>query len=384
MVDSVKTSGFLGQFNYELLFNEKIKFVTGPNGYGKTTFLSVVDSFFHEDWKKIASVVFDSFKICFSDIAFTFKQSCTEKEDEDDIEENDEKSYNVVLTISSNDALCLEIVFEKNDEGKITRKLKEYKTENYKKRLKLFINTNKCFYIPESRLYMNKVDLKRQIPSLVRFSESLSKILVSTKYTIQRVLVSEKNLITPSAVNEKDVSMNANDKAFWAKLKKYKFVQEDEKECCAEQMMTLKEKVGDVLDRLDLFQEIIRKCEFTNKTMEISTLIEGSGFIFRLKDVKNQVLDFASLSSGEKHILTILYSLLFDVEKGSLVLIDEPEMSFHMSWQVSFYDNLLKIAELRKLQCFVATHQPQIFGLDFEKSIDLYELSCGNLYAQEC
>ncbi len=381
MLDSVKTKGFLGQFDYELLFNEQIKFVTGPNGYGKTTFLNIVDLFFREDWKKIASVVFDCFEISFSDVIFTFKQSCTEKEDAEEI---DEKSYKVTLTISSNDDLCLKIEFEKNDEGEITRKIKEYKTENYKKRLKLFINTNKCFYIPDSRLYMNKVDLKRQIPSLVRFSESLSKTLVSMKYTIQHVLVSEINSITSGVVNEKEVSINANDEAFWAKLKRYKFIQEDEKICCAEQMMTLKEKVGDFLERLDLFQEIIQKCEFTNKTMEISTLIEGNGFLFRLNDAKKQVLDFTSLSSGEKHILTILYSLLFDVEKGSLVLIDEPEMSFHMSWQVSFYDNLLKIAELRKLQCIVATHQPQMFGLDFEKSIDLYELSCGNLYAQEC
>ncbi len=381
MLDSVKTKGFLGQFDYELLFNEQIKFVTGPNGYGKTTFLNIVDLFFREDWKKIASVVFDCFEISFSDVVFTFKQSCTEKEDAEEI---DEKSYKVTLTISSNDDLCLKIEFEKNDEGEITRKIKEYKTENYKKRLKLFININKCFYIPDSRLYMNKVDLKRQIPSLVRFSESLSKTLVSMKYTIQHVLVSEINSITSGVVNEKEVSINANDEAFWAKLKSYKFIQEDEKICCAEQMMTLKEKVGDFLERLDLFQEIIQKCEFTNKTMEISTLIEGNGFLFRLNDAKKQVLDFTSLSSGEKHILTILYSLLFDVEKGSLVLIDEPEMSFHMSWQVSFYDNLLKIAELRKLQCIVATHQPQMFGLDFEKSIDLYELSCGNLYAQEC
>ena len=40
---------------------------------------------------------------------------------------------------------------------------------------------------------------------------------------------------------------------------------------------------------------------------------------------------------AKKHEIVIMYGLLFGVRKGSIVLIDEPEISLHVAWQLHFY-----------------------------------------------
>jgi len=69
-----------------------------------------------------------------------------------------------------------------------------------------------------------------------------------------------------------------------------------------------------------------------------------------------------ALSSGEQHELVLLYDLLFKVEPNTLVLIDEPELSLHISWQKGFMDDLLKIIQVAKFDVLMATHSPYIVG----------------------
>ena len=68
----------------------------------------------------------------------------------------------------------------------------------------------------------------------------------------------------------------------------------------------------------------------------------------------------AELSSGEQHELVLIYGLLFIVEEGSIILIDEPELSLHVTWQKNFITDIQKIQELKKLRVVIATHSPQI------------------------
>lgn len=73
-------------------------------------------------------------------------------------------------------------------------------------------------------------------------------------------------------------------------------------------------------------------------------------------------LDLTQLSSGEQHELVLLHELLFDVLPGSLVLIDEPELSLHVSWQATMLADLLDIARLVGVDFVLATHSPYIIG----------------------
>jgi energy-coupling factor transporter ATP-binding protein EcfA2 len=69
------------------------------------------------------------------------------------------------------------------------------------------------------------------------------------------------------------------------------------------------------------------------------------------------------LSSGEKQIVFRGGFLLKDkgVHNGSIVLIDEPEISLHPKWQLDildFYKNVINSEVNAKSQLFVATHSP--------------------------
>ena len=81
----------------------------------------------------------------------------------------------------------------------------------------------------------------------------------------------------------------------------------------------------------------------------------------RVIDIGNdQPIPLSELSSGEQHELVLIYELLFSVKEGSIILIDEPELSLHVSWQIRFIEDLEKILKLRRLKVLIATHSPQI------------------------
>ncbi len=77
------------------------------------------------------------------------------------------------------------------------------------------------------------------------------------------------------------------------------------------------------------------------------------------------------LSSGEKQILIIFYLLLFKAKNGSLVIIDEPEISLHVAWQQSLGKTFSDIARLRGLHIIVATHSPQVIHDKWDMSVEL-------------
>ena len=78
-----------------------------------------------------------------------------------------------------------------------------------------------------------------------------------------------------------------------------------------------------------------------------------------------------SLSSGEQHELVLHYDLLFRVPANTIVLIDEPELSLHVTWQKRFLPDLLSIVELRGFDALVATHSPYIVGDKTELMVGL-------------
>ncbi|NLU74434.1 AAA family ATPase [Streptomyces sp. HNM0575] len=113
---------------------------------------------------------------------------------------------------------------------------------------------------------------------------------------------------------------------------------------------------SDILDKVSLLQEIV-STRFLFKRLEIDRR-QG----LRIVSDEGTELGLSMLSSGEQHELVLLYDLLFSVQPGALVLIDEPEISLHVSWQKRFIEDLQRIARLVKFRSVVATHSPQIAG----------------------
>lgn len=155
--------------------------------------------------------------------------------------------------------------------------------------------------------------------------------------------------------------------------------------------------VDDVRSRFEYFTELYSKInlfkriinfQFSHKRIQISRKkgiqfvsttilrplddniqIESSG-----EDESNKkMIGVKSLSSGEQHLLVLFYDLIFNVKRGTLILIDEPEISLHVAWQKEFVSWLNQIADLNDLRVIIATHSPQIIGKNINLTVDLVE-----------
>ena len=129
----------------------------------------------------------------------------------------------------------------------------------------------------------------------------------------------------------------------------------------------------EISKKMELFQRIInRKFSCSRKEIDFS---KNDGFVLKVKDkISNPEWDDLRpihLSSGEQHELVMLYELLFKVETGSLVLIDEPELSLHVGWQVDFLKDLQAIIKLTNIQILIATHSPDIIQDRWDLTVEL-------------
>lgn len=128
--------------------------------------------------------------------------------------------------------------------------------------------------------------------------------------------------------------------------------------------------VRDSETKLAVFDELSKRVQllllslnrkFRNKSVSLSRekglVVSGPG---------NLVLPLDALSSGEQHEMVLLYELLFKVPVDTLVLIDEPELSLHVTWQKAFLPELISIAREAKFFSIVATHSPFIVGERFD------------------
>jgi predicted ATP-binding protein involved in virulence len=123
---------------------------------------------------------------------------------------------------------------------------------------------------------------------------------------------------------------------------------------------------NDILARIELLKRIIDE-HFRFKQLKISRDI---GFEFLTDNGKS--LSASKLSSGEQHIVILVYELLFVEQPGTLILIDEPEISLHISWQSSFLEDVERIAKINQNDVLIATHSPQIIGnrLDITQALE--------------
>jgi ABC-type transport system involved in cytochrome c biogenesis ATPase subunit len=84
------------------------------------------------------------------------------------------------------------------------------------------------------------------------------------------------------------------------------------------------------------------------------------GFVVVLDD--GSQLDPAELSSGEQQMLVLAYHIIFLAPPNTLVLIDEPELSLHVSWQSTLVDDLVEMGSTNSLSFLLATHSPTLIG----------------------
>lgn len=112
----------------------------------------------------------------------------------------------------------------------------------------------------------------------------------------------------------------------------------------------------DLLDSIIIFEEILNESHLIDKIIKF----DGKGGFYFYSSKTKQRLNGDKLSSGEQHAVVLFYFLIFLAEENSIVLIDEPEISFHVIWQNNFIDHIIRIGRKKGLTFILATHSPEI------------------------
>lgn len=137
--------------------------------------------------------------------------------------------------------------------------------------------------------------------------------------------------------------------------------------------------IEDSMKKLDVFykdnfaEKVIQFKEIIDKKFKFKKILINSKNGFEFKALDGSDLPLQDLSSGEQHELVLLYALLFKVEENTLILLDEPEISLHISWQTEFLEDILKLVELSKFDILIATHSPEIISDRWDLTVELKE-----------
>ncbi len=301
-------------YDYDIdmgLDNGPIHFITAPNGYGKTTILELVNAMLTSRYEDLQRIPFQTISLLFDD-AWEYRV--------------DQKQYfeDVDITLDVQEKPKVELVVRLiNHKNEIEEILGEMYVPsdpslmmqvNGRGNIEMFLVSKTCHYLTDNRLLRKKTDTSiaehdMDSVSLNVYADRLKQIL--------------------NDPNQYEVSRS----------------------------------------KIDTFKRIVDRSDFSSKFLEIN---KQFGFRFIAKDELNTKISLNSLSSGEKHLIIQVFELLFNAQQGTLVLIDEPELSFHMMWQMNYLKMIQEIAQLRDFQYLIATHSPHIFNNMWSLTTDLY------------
>lgn len=385
MLEKLKINRLLDQFDYELDLShgtdDRIRFLSGPNGYGKTCILRIIDSLYHGRYDELFSIPFLSLEMWVDGAHLSVEKDMLEIEND---ESSDEESDPEVSAIH----------FQYESGGEVFTYTLHFgdSMSEFDAPFAVHLRSLPCYFIPDKVLVL-KGDEERIVPDglfgvdeedvatsvdecAIRLAEKIQDhtITLPTMDTeVEGEEISEEEYKSRvSALSDTIRKLRMYDLIADWRISSYKSEFAPYLRSYIERLEESVETVMNFLNRVELFHSIITELEFTNKEI----LINGfSGFFFRLTVPGERFIENEKLSSGEQHVIVQLYNMLF-CKAGDymLTLIDEPELSLHPAWITLYYNHLSQIVELRNMQCILATHSADIFNMQWSKCIDLYEL----------
>jgi predicted ATP-dependent endonuclease of OLD family len=116
-----------------------------------------------------------------------------------------------------------------------------------------------------------------------------------------------------------------------------------------------KAELDQINERKNLFISLVNECfSETGKTLSNDST--------KLVFLKNNTICIypKELSSGEKQLLIILLTVLLERGEEYILMLDEPEISMHISWQYKLIDMIFQLNP--EVQIILTTHSPMIFA----------------------
>ena len=148
MLKAIDVKSLFGLYSYFLDFTNSeemaLKFITGPNGYGKTTILSFINSLYLCQFDTFKKVPFDSITYLFEEETIEIIQKRVNDNSEN--EESDEPHQI---------GMALIVRFYRNEHPEIVEKFELKEDDNENKighNLRIYLSSLSCYYIKDQRL----------------------------------------------------------------------------------------------------------------------------------------------------------------------------------------------------------------------------------------
>lgn len=373
MLSEITIKALYGLYSYTLSFHPEKKqhhFVTGPNAYGKTSLLKMINCLYKQDFMGLSSVVFDEFDLHFED-GFHIHIGQQRIYDEDpNSDDTQPKKVILLFTCKSAKNQSVEELYEWESDKEVEARLNN---------MTAYLASHPIYLITDNRLYLGGSGASVGPQLQNNMKEFLLGLAGKINSALQQGMLDEHEGITENEYSERVEKIQP----LIDSVMKYELVRKnpipaysEEKAAFCNTCIAAFENalVDDVLEgiaRLDAFCLIVDNYDFANKRLELSPYF---GVRFKAEDDISSILSFDQLSSGERHVLLMNYDILFEVADDSLVLIDEPELSFHLEWQGQFMTNLEELEGVRRdLQYIVCTHSPEMFNYVWDMAVDLFE-----------
>lgn len=419
MIKTIDIVRLFGRFNYYIATKPGgITIITGPNGFGKSTILQIINALSNANLAFFCKLDFQKLSIEYDNGKKTVIERSSKGLKIDDLLVPLSEEH----IIESMQYAQRRPWIQKTATGFVDRRTDEFFTEDelfyhfyldddrlyefatFKpientKKIKKKLDTIKLWcgdvrIISDQRLIKRKktrsdepqvIDVISELPQslkseISKVSQEYSSVANSLDSSYPKRLFAAKEGIKDQNEYEQRLQ-EANEK--FAKLNQYNLVDMsiiDEKNYNPTYSTALKIYFDDFAQKYTVFQELISRLDlFTqiiNSRLTFKHIIISRDSGFNIVDNENpkKTLNLSQLSSGEKQEIVLFYDLIFSTKEKLLLLIDEPEISLHISWQKKFLDDLLEVAKHSNIQVIVATHSPQIVSNHMDIQIDLGEL----------
>ena len=412
LLKSFNVEGLFGTFNYNLDFSSRSNLIvlTGLNGYGKTTILRILSSITNKD------ALFYLYEIPFRSITVEFDTGTkliVSKVKSKGITGGDLSTDELLVTkFSYKRGNKIIAKFEIDQEKYLSSDYyeKNYKTQNeieqdsyrsfkwlsYKyqdedtiEKLIMNLSLLNTTFIRSQRLYNEDKKGKSQ-RVINEVNRKMSDILTEAHYNylnnaqqldghqIDELLADDTPQLSEKEYQRKAIVLEMLVK----ELLSYNLLPQlnirpfnpQKAPISSVYINTLEKKIeiyDDIRRRLRLFLQLLNNKEFVNKRFSFSRN-EGLRVLLNTGGV---LKDLTKLSSGEQNEIFLLFKFIFEVPEKSLLLIDEPELSLHVAWQLQFIKDIKEIAKTRDVQIVIATHSPEIVSESLDCCVDLTEMA---------
>ncbi|EGD46752.1 AAA ATPase [Ruminiclostridium papyrosolvens DSM 2782] len=411
MIKAIKVKKLFGIYNHDITLNNfgNVTILHSPNGSGKTTIFRMLKALNEKDLNIFTIIPFKSFYIELETCKLQIHKLKSGKVKLKAIYSTSTEEFEFPITPHSTSTKfnvddCMMPTFNEQyllldhnyvDRSIATKKrILKYQTHmllsNIPSNMKRVLDELNIELIDAERLLSTKKDSQniRKVTSYPNeLKEQISKYLSKSGVISQELdatfpsrVITSCNKPSSNTINDDELRKKLTELSFKRNQLKDKGILFEKSSPILDQFETKDFATNEVLKLVlslyidDNFEKLKVLEELLNKIILFETLVNkffldkeiavdnenGFKIYFKKGDLVGQEVLPAVLSSGEQHFLVLFFELVFLTPKEYLVLIDEPEISLHIAWQLNMVDNLKKISELNNTSFLLATHSPSI------------------------